>query len=872
MPDASTLRASESAALSGQPSYFTGQGKDRPDSSPKSKFTKLSRKRLATTALIALLFGGAGVSLMSAPSLLPPALVQNITRATDTQFSSNTKRSTRIIRDMLEKGSGKYKMTKSFEQRLKKQGITFTASSSGGTFEYKGTKITADNLVQKLETDSDFSAAFAKAKHSRVSGFYDTSANRYYNKYDMSRNSYKNYKQTADAEADKKNYRKVMSSKVEGNSVEVKNSYTQEEERTVTDADGNESTVIDEKKVNPTALEGESTGNDVAAAESKARSYVGDLAGKASKAANSACSLIQVGAMISAAVAAAQIYQSMQDFMGIMENPGKAMAGEGDTSAVNAAMNELSTVVTTTATDGDKEVEVTGAPLEANGLQMMLADAPANPKTTKMYSFESTLTSIAGALGMNTARVHACTAANTVGAVISIATTIGTLGTSAIGQIILDLTIGVGVSIAASAAISFIVPNVAKYLFTNAYETVIGVPAGEMMARGGAKANSFLGQQKSSQAPASEDQALAYADVTAEALAMEAKNDREGRSPFDITSKNTFLGSIAYSFLPLTLTSRPTTMISSMSSLARLTSSSVAALSPTASAKNKVNSSYMTTFGDCPNLESIGAVGDVYCNPVVVTDPSTIDITPDNAEYIDAISDQLEGCDDDGNGCTIKDDSKLAEYITYCNNRESPLGVVDANILGAVEKGNTILNSIPVIGDVIDLYNAGVSEENINWATGQYCVAGKSNPKWSTFKYYQRYVEDQRILDQLGAYKDSTNPVTGYIEEYEAKNPVDNSPSGIIARFSGMTKENAETALAYIEYQQYLEQYDPETRVAMDGNTTDLKTTSEIAHEARSAHPTFSNSTPKEFTTETTAIISQHVIYADVRNRNYGIA
>ncbi len=874
MDAANSLRASEAAALAGGPSYFTGKGKDEPGSS-KPNLLKIVRKRYATLALIAIIFGGGAAVLTTAPSALPGSLVHNITEATDTQFGSDSKGTTKMIKYMLNHDSGKYRMTDSMKTRLKNQGIEFKKTSSGGVLLFKNKTINASDLKKTLDTDIDFRNAFSKAKRSRISGFFDKSASSFYSKYGITRNLFKNFRQTNNAKTDKKNYRKTMSAKFEGSSVDIKNSYTQEEERAVTDADGNESTVIDEKKVNPSGLEGETKGSDISAAETKAKSYVGDLAGKASKAttgANAACGLMQVGALISAAVAGAQIYQSMQDFMGIMENPSKAMAGDGDASAVNAAMNILNTVVTTKATDGDKEVEVTGAPIEANGLQMMLADAPASSKTTKMYSFESIYNSVAGGLGMSTNEARACTAASAVGAVISIATTIGTFGTSAIGQIIFDLVVGVGVSIAASAAISFIVPTVAKYLFTNTFETVIGIPAGEMLARGGAKSNTFLAQQKSSQAPASKAQALAYADVTNEALAVEAEVDRSTRSPFDITSKNTFLGSIVHSFLPIATTSRSTTMVNSMSSLTRLTSSSIASLNPSVSAKNKVNSSYMTTFGDCPNLESIGAVGDVYCNPIVVTDPSTIDITPDNAEYIDAISDQLEDCDDDGNGCTIKDDSKLAEYITYCNNRESPLGVVDANILGAVEKGNTILNSIPVISDVIDLYNAGVSEENINWATGQYCVAGKSNPKWSTFKYYQRYVEDQRILEQLGAYEDSTNPVTGYIEEYEAKNPVDNSPSGIIARFSGMTKENAEIALAYIEYQQYLEDYDPSTRIAMEGDASDLESTSEIASAAKSEKLFSPETSSKAPQSEKFTLISQHIIYADIRNRNYSIA
>lgn len=82
-----------------------------------------------------------------------------------------------------------------------------------------------------------------------------------------------------------------------------------------------------------------------------------------------------------------------------------------------------------------------------------------------------------------------------------------------------------------------------------------------------------------------------------------------------------------------------------------------------------------------------------------------------------------------------------------------------------------ILGSLPIIGDLVDIYDAAKDEENMDWASGQYCTNSDENTRWGTYKYYQRYIQDQRILEQLGAYEDSKNPVIGYLEEYEAENP-----------------------------------------------------------------------------------------------------
>ena len=135
----------------------------------------------------------------------------------------------------------------------------------------------------------------------------------------------------------------------------------------------------------------------------------------------------------------------------------------------------------------------------------------------------------------------------------------------------------------------------------------------------------------------------------------------------------------------------------------------------------------------------------------------------------------------------------------------------------------------------------------------------------SEMKYYQRYVEDQRILEQMGAYEDSKNPVTAYEEAYEKEHPLDTTPSGILAHYSGMSKDDAEGLIALVEYTNFLNDYDASTRIAMNNEPT--PNGDEVAEAFREdLAPDFDQqNNPNQ------PLIAQHqyIIYADVRNRSY---
>jgi hypothetical protein len=417
---------------------------------------------------------------------------------------------------------------------------------------------------------------------------------------------------------------------------------------------------------------------------------------------------------------------------------------------------------------------------------------------------------------------------------------------------------GIAITGIMASVISAIVPTLGRVLFSNILDTYTGIPAGELYSQGAAAANGNLAKTASGFTPGSASVIEAQARATTAVLAMEAELDRKNRSPFDITSHNTFLGSIVAGFLTLQTSSSPTAPISTLSNL---TSRAISSLLPSTFAAEATNATFTTIYGDCPTLEELGVKGDIYCNPIFTSDLSTIDIRPDDPTYETTITRNLNA---DG---SIRNDSELAKFITFCANRESPFGVTDANILNALQTdGGIVLNNIPILNNIIDLVNAAEDNANMGWATGQNCVNSRGNTasttqinsRWDNeFKYYQRYIEDTRILGQMGAFEDSANPVLAFQENHFKENPLDNSPQGYLARITGMTKDDVAFLLEFINYSNFLADYDPTSLYPIansDSAEEDFKLT------------LISNS----LTVEQGATL-KHIVYADTRTRSYAV-
>ena len=69
------------------------------------------------------------------------------------------------------------------------------------------------------------------------------------------------------------------------------------------------------------------------------------------------------------------------------------------------------------------------------------------------------------------------------------------------------------------------------------------------------------------------------------------------------------------------------------------------------------------------------------------------------------------------------------------------------------------------------------------------------------------YFAYQRLLENMGLIEKSSD--TAYLEEYYEKHPLDNSYEGILARRSGLTKEQVVAYLDKLDYLAKVVDYDP---------------------------------------------------------------
>ena len=233
------------------------------------------------------------------------------------------------------------------------------------------------------------------------------------------------------------------------------------------------------------------------------------------------------------------------------------------------------------------------------------------------------------------------------------------------------------------------------------------------------------------------------------------------------------------------------------------------------------------------NLYSIGALaGDAFGSPVMIEDVSTLDMDP--AEVIlrlDADNDLRCFEDVEGDVPTIRQDGQCMEFIRYYTQRESELGVADMNIAnaGAIEGDNTtvsaVVNATPVIGEVADIVNNTNALRKLGYVTGEVgvtknngdslsIVGGQPNvtivPTSDKVSLIQRFMGDQAWLEANEVVEESS--VSAALRVYYEKHPLDNSFEGVLARKTGMTKENVEVALSFIKLASFVAEYEPSGR------------------------------------------------------------
>ncbi|MBR6505257.1 hypothetical protein IKT18_00215 [Candidatus Saccharibacteria bacterium] len=340
------------------------------------------------------------------------------------------------------------------------------------------------------------------------------------------------------------------------------------------------------------------------------------------------------------------------------------------------------------------------------------------------------------------------------------------------------------------------------------YEDFGGIIGGQMLAYGAVDLATEL-SKGSGAASGDEEAVVSYLKLTEDLIAMDAEVDRRHRSPLDITSKNTFLGSLVYKFAVSSLKSG--SLLNKVASFSRMTNKAVASILPAAFADEE-SDSYLATFGDCPTLNTIGAAGSPTCSAIATFDTSTYTASRDVASSYIVTNDVQKNtptiynsvefqefikkntdCNKE-NICTIDDAEILAKYIGENENRSTPYGLTDATITEFEkewaeknEKKNSnwfkrIISFFKSLFGIIETIDNGEAPDE---ATGKEFVYKASNSvasnsdeenTWEKYKYAQRYISLARAAEAMRQFDgDETayvfdgfglgDPVARYIDE-----------------------------------------------------------------------------------------------------------
>lgn len=922
------------------------QGNEK-GSGPVGRFMK---KYMPVLSIILTISGG-GSFMMLSQAALPFTALQGLKDWFNSIDISNFKRHSSITENAVKnairppselsdfknpvKGK-KYKVSKKFSKRLAAQNIEIpTSGVNKGKMVFTDANgnqkaIEAKNFKAEYDSNPEFRKAYSTASHpykTAFNNFKDKVFKKFKQAFGISGNKWgKNYNPESDTDGEKakstvqdgmdqdNGSAKTSQAKVgeaddgTGNKVEAA--------EVDTDSDG-----VTKPKTDTDSTDLPKSGDDAGGISNKLDA-IGKVAGAAMAGVSLYCAVSAISGTLSLIAAAEQLYRVVNIAMDYFTAFEQAMAGDGSTSPIHALGKSL---VQTSEISYERS-EYSGPLNPTNESQTNYANttivterssAATSQGFNTLFSHEQTdgrdasvrtfntfdqikqaTQSFAVDLSQGLNNFRQCTYTRIAQAAISAGMDaleiLGCIFTGGAGCVVSFIT-GV-VKGAAKSALLAIAMHIGTSLFSTWFKNFLtnlltkelaGSPLGDALVAG---MHAIMAGNHRGGGGVLADKAgyIETSIVQSEVLADKAKTERLTKSPFDYTSRYTFLGSLVTAMIPLTLQSK--SVVGAFNKFGSILSNSTSSLLPTASAANvgiDAANAMDYTEKNCPYLFDIGVVGDAYCQPYTTTDFDTINIDngsiSDADDPADAINSpynimaqvnnyggfDMEGQSlDDVENPKIDKDSDLAKYIIYCNQRQSAFGIADQNIASEIDGtstgssvGDFTVGIIPFVGDGTDIVGATRTLERFGYVDGSACVmhdegTGSKIPDYRERRAYARYIEDQRYLESTGMIEQSA--VAVFLDEYYEEHPLDNSHEGIMARLSGLPKETVIAAYDAVDFMNFLAEYDP----------TDYYPTPAIHPE----EPDYTIEDDRIIKDETFVAIVQTGYFSEYRQRNFASA
>ena len=819
-----------------------------------------------------LLFGGGS---MLGQAAMPFSLISQFQGNFDSIGTSNQLRSRRMLQIQMDDGNvkdcrkstifgkEKFKVTSRQKKKLAKAGITLDKVNGVTVMKYDDIDgvthtVTAADFDNVYETDTKFHDAYYEGSRTwrgAVSDWFDDLSGKFLDWLGVHRNNFINFKKTNDPDADADNYKSTVEKTADSDGVKGKANHSEITEDTETDENGDTKTSYGKDESSSdfdlsradVDVDADGKVKDTSKLANKVQGFVDGYAAKATGIAtgiaNGACGVLDVTGALGLIAAAYQTAQIVKTASILFEGIQKGQVEPSNISPLNEIANSLTQKAPNTYyKDKDTQGDTTHkSAMEANAVGALYGNIKTDTKDPSVKSF-NILSSITGFLGVGVSSFKACTytklaaaAVDTVMGAVEVAACVLSLGIGCIASAIKDAAISVGVSVGLGLIVQAVVPVLAKVVTRKIATEVMGEDLGNALVSG---ANIYMGSnhQFGGGSVANKSSFAKYISERDAVVADRARYERNTLSPFDTSSQYTFMGALLTSLVPLS--TQMGSISSTLTTFGNTVSQSFSKIMPGASAVSAgitAQEAADNTAENCLYLDSIGAVGDAFCNPYFISDSSTIEDHP--ADTVNKVA-ELGGFENDEEEevPTIKEDSNLAKYIVYCGQRQSPFGMPDQNIASAITSGtstgnmvgDSIVGAVPVVGDFIGILENTDTIANYGYISGEACVVGNNGdgmsvPDWDETKQYQRFVEDQRLAENMGLTEKSA--VTAFLDKYYEEHPLDNSYEGILARRSGLTKENVVALLDYAEDLVFLANYNPTNYYPLHTDEPSVKNT-----------------------------------------------
>ena len=338
------------------------------------------------------------------------------------------------------------------------------------------------------------------------------------------------------------------------------------------------------------------------------------------------------------------------------------------------------------------------------------------------------------------------------------------------------------------------------------FQSVVGA---NRIVEGGSYLSNTINLRVVGAMPSSASVITAYNKEVEEVIARKAEAERATLSPFDISSPNTFLGSIVSNFASAAIKNYGgnRSVLSAMSGASDAVSKAANNLLGTAVAEGSSQKFTTISGTNCKTVNAVQVEGDLYC-----TSHNTISTKYMKNKMSDWKTELGDAIDDDGKATP---DKGLQKFMENGMTRYASVGVKSAEVCKVYREHNPggVFQKIKdLFSDAVGLYDVcdeGAVPKEI--ATGAaYTFGPESNPEYKA-EVYAGYV----LYDEVKSLLTGTeSAVSEFREKYDAAHPQDNSEAGVVARRSGMTKAEAEVALAYADYLNMIANYDASSRFA----------------------------------------------------------